>query len=227
MKRRTASIHIAIAMSFLIVAGFGTIADAQTTVSRADVDQLIANWPAKSREVAATVMEKYGQPHEATASMLIWHGNGPWKRTILHRDPVPHDFPKPHVDLLEQVIDYRVPPEKFDDLAIYDGSVIAERTKGELAARCDKEGANFLALNLAHDIVTGRRTITEARQFYADTVAAMMAGEKPPYVRGLQFQPMARAADPGISVMPQPMTSAAAGQETRTGTVSRTRFRKQ
>ncbi|MGH8284417.1 MAG: hypothetical protein ACRETT_01460 [Steroidobacteraceae bacterium] len=39
----------------------------------------------------------------------------------------------PHKDVLEQVIDYKVPPDKFDDLARYDGSVIAERTKGTFA----------------------------------------------------------------------------------------------
>jgi hypothetical protein len=52
-----------------------------------------------------------------------------------------------------------VPPDKFDELAEYDGSVIVERTKGEIAARCDLEGANFLALNLAHEIVTGKRSV--------------------------------------------------------------------
>jgi len=52
-------------------------------------------------------------------------------------EEIPHDFPKPHMDMLLQSIDYPVPPDKFDELAAYDGSVIAERTKGELAARCD------------------------------------------------------------------------------------------
>jgi hypothetical protein len=33
--------------------------------------------------------------------------------------------------------------------------VIVERTKGELSARCEGEEANFLAINLAHQIVTG------------------------------------------------------------------------
>lgn len=50
-----------------------------------------------------------------------------------------------------------VPPEKYEEVAGYDGSVIAERTKGELAARCDMEEANHVALNLAHEIVTGER----------------------------------------------------------------------
>ncbi len=125
----------------------------------AAVRGLLDGWPTVSREVADKMIAKYGQPHEVTATTLMWHNVGPWKHTILSRDPVQHNFPKPHQDLLEQVIDYRVPSDKFDDLAAYDGSVIAERTKGELSARCDKEEMNFLALNLANDVVTGRRTV--------------------------------------------------------------------
>ncbi len=70
--------------------------------------------------------------------MLMWRNNGPWKWTRISRETIPHSFPMPHPDLLEQAIDYRVPVDMFDDLARYDGSVIAERTKGELSARCDK-----------------------------------------------------------------------------------------
>ena len=160
-------------------------------------NRFVASWPQKSREVAMTVMNKYGPPSEATATRLIWHNNGPWKQTIVYRDPVMHRFPMPHPDLLEQFIDYQVPPDKFDDLAMYDGSVIAERTKGQLSARCDKEEANFLALNLAHDIVTGRRTVEEARAFYAMTIKDLIAGQKPAYTQKLQFDlPRGNTADP-------------------------------
>src|SRR5687767_15964910 len=126
--------------------------------------------------------------------MVMWHGNGSWKHTIVHRDEIAHDFPKPHTDFVEQFIDYRVPVDKFDELAQYDGSVIVERTKGEISARCDKEPMNFLALNLANDIVVGRRSVEDARRFYAETAAAFMRGEKLPYVQRLQFQPQTGAS---------------------------------
>ncbi|RDV11926.1 hypothetical protein DXT99_23155 [Pontibacter diazotrophicus] len=93
----------------------------------------------------------------------------------------------PHKDVLEQFINYQVPADKFDELAMYDGSVIAERTKGELSARCDKEGANILALNLADDVVKGKRSVDDARQFYADAIMQMMEGQKPAYMESLQF----------------------------------------
>jgi hypothetical protein len=102
--------------------------------------------------------------------MLLWHKNGPWKRTIVNKEEVDHDFPMPHKDVMEQFVNYKVPPEKFDELAKYDGSVIVERTKGELSARCDKEEANFLALNLANDIIQGKKSVDEAREFYGESI---------------------------------------------------------
>ncbi len=167
--------------------------------------EIVSAWPAKSQEVANTIIAKYGPPDEATASMLVWHNKGPWKRTVISRDPVMHDFPMPHPDLMEQFIDYRVPAEKFSDLAAYDGSVIVERTKGEMSARCDKEEANFLALNLANDIVTGKRTVDEARKFYAETIKALMAGQKPAYTEKLQFTvSKGGTADPDKPAMSAP-----------------------
>lgn len=191
MKRAT-PVGIAVSVAVVLLAmGCATTDYTQSVppqpLSQQSIDTLTASWPATPREVAATIIVKYGLPHEATASMLVWHDSGPWKRTILYRDEIPHDFPKPHTDLLEQFVNYRVPVDRFDDLAAYDGSVIVERTKGEISARCDKEDMNFLALNLADDIVAGRRTVEDARQFYARTAMAAMRGETSPYVQGLRF----------------------------------------
>ncbi len=150
-------------------------------------NRFVASWPQKPREVAMKTIEKYGPPQEATPTRLIWHNNGPWKHTIIYREEVPHNFPMPHTDLLQQFIDYKVSPDKFSDLAAYDGSVIVERTKGEMSARCDKEEMNFLALNLAHDVATGKKSVEEARAFYAKTAMAFMKGQKDPYTQALQF----------------------------------------
>ena len=136
---------------------------------------------------AKAMIEKYGAPAEATPSLLIWYKNGPWKRTVVYKEEIDHDFPMPHKDVLEQVIDYEVPPDYFDDLAHYDGSVIVERTKGEISARCDKEGANFLALNLANDIVKGNKSVEEARQSYGEAMMQMMKGSPPESTQKLTF----------------------------------------
>jgi hypothetical protein len=156
---------------------------------QAAVEQIISGWKAMPQEAARKLIAQYGPPDEASAMRLVWHNNGPWKMTELVNEEVPHNFPKPHPDFLKQTISYRVPPDKFDELAEYDGSVIVERTKGEIAARCDMEGANFLALNLAHEIVTGKRSVKDARKFYAEAIREM---KHPEYMKGLMFQ-VARA----------------------------------
>ena len=59
-----------------------------------------------------------------------------------------------------------------------------------MSARCDKEGANFLALNLADEIARGRRTVEDARRMYAEQIMAMKAGRPAPYTERLLFTPM-------------------------------------
>lgn len=50
-------------------------------------------WPKTPAEVARNIVDQYGPPNEATETRLIWHRNGPWKRTIVYRDDIPHNFP--------------------------------------------------------------------------------------------------------------------------------------
>src|SRR5438105_14480704 len=128
---------------------------------------MLADWPQESREAAELVIAAHGDPHEVTGSMLVWHNVGPWKRVVASRTFYPHDFPAPHIDAIESVIEFRVPAEKFCELAAFDGSVIVERTAGEVSARCHDEQANFLALNLMHDIVMGTKSAAAACDYYA------------------------------------------------------------
>jgi hypothetical protein len=143
------------------------------------------------------MVAKYGPPDEVTPSQLVWRARGSWKKSVLSREPVHHEWPSPHEDVLEQFVDYRVPTDKADDLAAFDGSVMFERTKGELSARCGGEAANFLALNLAKEIVEGTRSVEDARRVYEDEMIAYKRGEKSRvYTSGLMFAPMKNAADP-------------------------------
>ncbi|MGN7309135.1 hypothetical protein ACTHQ2_24640, partial [Bacillus subtilis] len=57
------------------------------------VSHILSIWHGPSRQGAYQMIHKYGLPNEATISRLIWYNNGPWKRTIVHRDVVPHHFP--------------------------------------------------------------------------------------------------------------------------------------
>lgn len=189
----------AAAMAALMTAPAAT---AQQPMSEAQMRAMLATWPMSSQKAAMDMMQKYGPPQEMTPTMLMWRNNGPWKYTMISNMEIPHNFPVPHPDVMKQAVNYDVPVDKYDEMAAYDGSVILERTKGELAARCDKEGANFLAVNLANDVATGRRSVADARAYYAKAIDTFMkTGTMDRYMRGLTFQPPARAGDPDRSAM--------------------------
>lgn len=157
----------------------------------------IKPWPWLARSAVVTTHARYGAPAEASDSLVIWNQVGPWKQVIVHRAAAEHQFPAAHQDVLEQVIALAVPADKFDDLAAFDGSVTAHRTRGELSAACDVEAMNFLALNLAHDIITDQRTVAEARAMLAKTAAAYRRGARDPMTLRLTFElPTGPTADP-------------------------------
>jgi hypothetical protein len=167
------------------------------------IGNIIKAWPRNPRESAERLIEYYGQPDEYSESQLIWYETKDgWKRSVLAREEIPHNFPSSHTDYLQQFIDYRVPLNMYSQLAEYDGSVMIERTKGELSARCGGTSMNFVAINLAHDIISGRRTVAEARREYGRLYEAYNAGEKPPYTQAFQFDmPAEDTKDSDIAIL--------------------------
>jgi hypothetical protein len=157
------------------------------------------------------LIEEYGEPEEAAESLLIWRDTDDgWKRTELTNEPTPHNFPSKHNDYLEQFIDYRVPPEMFSQLARYDGSVVVDRTRGEISARCGGTSMNFVAINLANDIVTGQRSVEEAREEYGRLYSAYKNDEHPPYTKAFQFHlPTGETADPDEAILSDEKAAAA------------------
>lgn len=160
--------------------------------------EIIASWPYESREAAQIVLDARGEPNEATDSLLIWHDAKPWKRIVASRAFYAHEFPAPHHDSVESFVDYAVPVEKFGDLAGFDGSVVVERTVGEMSARCHDEEANYLALNLADEIVRGVRNVDSARDYYVTEFLNARTGGPTPYMEGLRFETQEDSADPDV-----------------------------
>lgn len=174
-----------------------TTGTAKTQVTKVNIE----SWPATSKKAAQMMIDKYGQPNESTSSMLVWNNNGIWKRTIVYKKETPHHFPMEHMDVIEQVIDYKVPVDKFDDLAVYNGSVIGRRTDGEISTRCDKESVNLLALNLANEIISEKISVEEAREFYSETMKGVMMGKSSSYLEKLLFNIMkGGTTDPDIAI---------------------------
>lgn len=167
------------------------------TPARLATPALTRGWSEPARDAAAAMEMKYGLPAETAAGRLVWNRAGQWKRIVVYDQAIPHAFPKPHMDALEQTIDYRVPVALIDDLAAFDGSITVSRTSGELSVRCGSEALNFLTLNLAHDIVMERRTAPQARLEFARLAAQFEAGGRNPYTDSLAFRvPADQSADP-------------------------------
>ena len=177
-------------------------------IEAGDVARITADWPEAAKAAAADMLRKYGPPQEATDRLLIWRDNGPWKRTVVHRNGADHAFATPHKDVLEQVVEYKVPLNFFNALAVYNGSVLADRTRGELTAHCDKEATNFLALNLAHDIIRGRLTAEQAREAHTSALQELTAGKSPDYTQKLMIgSPQGELADPDTPTVPGTSTN--------------------
>jgi hypothetical protein len=155
-------------------------------------------WPKATRTLATQLIQRYGLPGDVGDRRIAWYGNAPWKRTVLYKEEVAHDFPSPHKDVLEQVVSYRVPPPKLGAVMQYNGSVGVNRTGGEISARCGSEMENIIVLNLVHDIVTDNRDVEQAKVYHAQLMRGIQTGDVDPYVTKLQFQPAARGTgDPG------------------------------
>ena len=183
----------------------GTAAGTQPTspmADRANVDRILTQWPERPRLGALMMIGTYGTPQEATPERFIWRDQGPYLRITVTRQEDAHDFPKPHVDFLEHTIAYRVPADKAAALFVFDGSLTYDRTTGELSARCDLESHNILTLNLAHDVVTGKRDAQDARAEFGKQVVADAKGQPAPYLAGLMFTPEKMVADPDKPVIP-------------------------
>jgi hypothetical protein len=168
----------------------------EPSTTAADASRVVANWPMMPRDAANMLITRYGRPDVAGDRMLVWYNKGPYVRIAITRDEQPHNFPMPHTDFLTSAVKYAVPLDRLDELARYDGSVWFHRTRGELMAQCDKEELNNLALNLAHDVATGKRTVDDARAFYAKTAMDFKQGNRSsPYVTGLIFTTQPASAD--------------------------------
>jgi len=192
---------VALAPLTLLTSGT-TVAVAATASSSKSAEEWaqknLEGWPPKTIALAVELIKKYGPPNESTARQITWYHNGPWKRTILFKEGAPHNFPKPHVDVLEQTVDYRVPLDKVADLLKYDGSLVIDRTRGELSAHCDSEQQNTITLNIANDIVKGDRDVEQALAYHAQIIVGIRDHEPETYPQKLRFkEPASPSAEPG------------------------------
>ena len=170
-----------------------TVSNKQATpvkqAANGDATQKLASWPAGPRLAGLEMIEKYGAPKEVTDDRMVWHDAGPFKRILLTREELPHHFPIVHKDYLEHTISYDVPADKASDVLAFDGSISIYRVGGELSARCDLESNNVLTLNLAQEIVEGKKSVEQARKEFGEAIMARTNAKDPEITKELQFKP--------------------------------------
>lgn len=165
-----------------------------TTVDQQTLDKATQGWDQKHLEQVRKMSEKYGMPSDAGPNLVMWKDAGPFAHITISREAVMHNFPMPHPDFLKHTIRYRIPADKVSDLIASDGSLQVDRTGGLLSAKCDTEAHTVLGLNLAHDILTGEKTVQEAREAHAQIAMAEKQGRSHPYLEKLQFEPQSEEA---------------------------------
>ncbi|HEX4046929.1 MAG TPA: hypothetical protein VH309_03800 [Elusimicrobiota bacterium] len=162
-----------------------------------DARGAVASWPKMTKDAALALIEKYGRPSGTTDRMLVWDDAGPWKSVTLYRRAVKRDLPAPREYFLEDTIAYEVPAEKVQDLIEFDPALVIDETRGTLSSQSDGEKANILALNLAGEIVDGRRSVASAQEFMSATLLELMAGRSSPYAEKLMISSPPKTGLPG------------------------------
>jgi len=166
------------------------------SMTKTMVMKMMDKWPANIQKAVIETIDLYGLPSAVSAHEVVWFNDDmsnaklvPFIRVRVKNTETTHNFPVPHPDFMQHTLKYDVPADMVDELATYDGSVTVMRTRGELSAECDKPIHNILALNLADEIINGKKTVTAARAAYAETIQAEMKGQKPALEQKLMFTP--------------------------------------
>jgi hypothetical protein len=170
--------------SLRMVAALGLVA---LTVSAAPNEPLLRQWSERAQMLVRAMTEKYGIPNRLDAFEAVWYDNGPWRRTVVHRDSWSRFLGARDNDFLEQTIEYRVDDKKIRDIQRFHEKIQVDQSAGELSSRAETESLNFLALNLAKDIADGKRSVKSARDFYAKTDELARSGKSSPYLEGFGF----------------------------------------
>lgn len=187
-------------------------------VTQEGLTKVTESWPQSSKTAIDVLTAKYGLPNAVTDDMVIWNNTAPFKRSVVFREEIDHKFPMEHKDVLQQYVDYKVPQDKIDALAKFDGSVMVDRTKGELSARDEREEMNVLALNLADRIIRGEISPEEARRIYGRNAEAFAAGNSSQLITGLHFSSHGDTKDPDTSMQSQEVNSPTKRQQFKSKT---------
>lgn len=144
-------------------------------------ETIVADWPEPSRQTVLAMIETYGQPDLRDANSVAWLGLYRARKTAVHRSNSADG-------MIEQTVYYRVPAEKVAEVTSFDPRITVDRRASEMTVRSESVRTNFLALNLAHEVASGFKTVEEARAFRDRQIQLAEAGKSSRYRDRLIFE---------------------------------------
>lgn len=161
---------------------------ASSSISR-DAQGVVSAWPETTKKAARALIDKYGQPDEVSDTGLAWNDKDRWARVAVFRDARRNAVGLKHEDFVENTVRYRVPKNMIVNLASFDKTLYIDPDRGTLSARGSSEENNTLTLNLADEIVKGKRDVASAKSFFKTLMTESMTGKSSQYGDKLMFSP--------------------------------------
>jgi hypothetical protein len=158
---------------------------------RALVQETVDHWSNYSRVTADFLIERYGPPDRVSASRLVWDGAGPWRTVAVWDEPGYLDRAGGPSNM-EQTVGMRVADDKRLALGVFGDVLKVSKDGDELTARCGSEPLDFLAINLAHEVIAGSMSPENAALAFVRTAELSQSGKSSPLMQGFVFPPEPR-----------------------------------
>ncbi len=131
------------------------------------------------------VINEFGQPDfldPHPKGMAVWteetlkQRGKIWQSILLIDEAWIHNSPEPHYDFLYTCYRHEVPKNKLCDVIGVSDSIIYDKLKHELTARCHFMGADIATLALAVKVSNGEMSLNEAKKNYGPYIMSTMPG---------------------------------------------------
>lgn len=138
---------------------------------KSDLVVFVSKWD--SREAAKYVLEMceyYGLPDYVTPNVKNYPGGCCWiniagvDKVKVMDEAIKHDFPMPHVDFVYSTIylDKKLKASHIGDFAAVTGSILCDKLKNQVTARCGKLIKNAVTLQFVRDVIAGKADAKKA-----------------------------------------------------------------
>lgn len=138
--------------------------------------EVITHWIHKSpKEYAQKLVDVYGNPTWAAGTELCWENvPGIFTKIYVKDEELPHNFPKPHLDYVYSAVNYHLSIDHVDTVAQMTESVLVDRLKNEIQARCHMLLANAITIQAVFDVVRNEMKPGAAKTMYSQRIKGMV-----------------------------------------------------